>query len=130
MKTILVTDDEPILLTLLHAYLSQRGFSVLSARSGAEALQRYRQHEGLIDLVLLDVRMPGLDGPETLDALRAAGLTAPAVFMSGEFGDYESQDLLHRGVCHILHKPFSSLEEVGRALWKLTEGRPEEVCKL
>src|SRR5262245_9166267 len=63
---ILVVDDDQLVLALLHALLSKNGFAVYSANSGPKALATYEREHGRIALVLLDVRMPGMDGVEVL----------------------------------------------------------------
>src|SRR5262245_55107189 len=67
---ILVVDDEPMIRKLLQLQLQQQGFGVLVAADGREALVLYQARRSTIALVLLDVRMPDLDGPQTLAALR------------------------------------------------------------
>src|SRR3954470_11871134 len=69
-RGVLVVDDEECVRDVLDAMLRQQGFAVWLAADGWEALEVYRLHLAAIDLVLLDVRMPGLDGPATLTALR------------------------------------------------------------
>src|SRR5262245_38350934 len=67
---ILIVDDEPLVRKSLELALPQQGFTVWLARNGNEAVQVYQQHCPEIAVVLLDVRMPGLDGPQTLAALQ------------------------------------------------------------
>ena len=62
---VLVVDDERLVLRLLELALPQHGLAVHLAGGGAEAVAVYRRHRGRIGVVLLDVRMPGLDGPHT-----------------------------------------------------------------
>jgi hypothetical protein len=69
---ILVVDDEPHVLGLLDGILQLGGFAVWLAASGPEAFDIYRQHTAQIAAVLLDVRMTGWDGPETLKDLQAS----------------------------------------------------------
>jgi CheY-like chemotaxis protein len=83
MGTILLVDDEPAVRTLVSIVLHKRGYRVLEAEDGPRALDAYRRQQGQIDLVLLDVIMPGLSGPETLRQLRALDPTARVVFTSG-----------------------------------------------
>jgi CheY-like chemotaxis protein len=64
-----IVDDEASMRGLLRIGMHQQGFSVWLAASGREAIDVYRRHR--IDMVLLDVRMPGLDGPQTLAALQS-----------------------------------------------------------
>ena len=73
-----------------------------------EAIDLYREHGEHIALVLLDVRMPGLDGPKTLEALRKLNPEVPACFMTDNTGDYEPQELLQRGATYVITKPFLS----------------------
>ena len=70
---VLVVDDEHLVRALLQLGLERDGFEVWSASNGREAIDLYREHRERIAAVLLDVRMPGLDGPATLGALRATG---------------------------------------------------------
>lgn len=83
MKSILVVDDEFGIAEVLEALLSDGGYRVVRAINGRQALDRL--HEGTIDIALLDVMMPIMDGPETLAAIRRHPRYAalPVVFMSG-----------------------------------------------
>jgi CheY-like chemotaxis protein len=65
-----VVDDHDAVRTLVVLMLRRAGFTVQSAAHGEEALELYRERHPAIDVVLLDVQMPGLDGPATLAALQ------------------------------------------------------------
>jgi CheY-like chemotaxis protein len=91
---------------LLKLVLEQRGHAVLLAATGDKALEVFRRHRGAIRLVLLDVHMPGRDGPATLDALRALDPQVRCGFMSGDLGDYTEEELRRRGALAFFHKPF------------------------
>src|SRR5262245_34859637 len=82
----LVIDDDPMLLTLLRAVLAGEGFTVWTAETGSEGVELYRAHREQIAVVLLDVRMPGLDGPQTLTELRKIEPGVTCCFMSGHIG--------------------------------------------
>jgi two-component system, cell cycle sensor histidine kinase and response regulator CckA len=82
-ETILVVDDEPLLLQLAYAVLSNHGFAVLTAKNGHEALEVFRQHRESISCVLCDLVMPGIDGWETLTALRKLAPDIPVILSSG-----------------------------------------------
>ena len=71
---VLVVDDQPANVRLLEAVLSPRGHEVLSASSGADALEVLATHE--VDVVLLDIVMPGMDGYEVCRRIRAGDATA------------------------------------------------------
>src|SRR5438034_1009282 len=73
MQTILVVDDEPKIVQLARDYLEHAGFGVLTAGDGASALQAARVRQ--LDLVVLDLGLPGVDGLEVMRTIRAAGST-------------------------------------------------------
>jgi CheY-like chemotaxis protein len=83
LHTILVIDDEFGIAEVLEALLGDAGFRVTRAINGIQGMERL--HEAAVDLVLLDVMMPLMDGPETLRAIRAlpAHRATPIVMMSG-----------------------------------------------
>jgi CheY-like chemotaxis protein len=67
---VLVVDDEHLVRLMVQLGLERISCEVWLASNGREAIQQYRKHRARIDVVLLDVRMPGLDGPQILDVLR------------------------------------------------------------
>jgi CheY-like chemotaxis protein len=77
-------DDDPVILELLKLTLRLHGFTVWLATSGQEALELYRQHFAEIAALLLDVRMPGWDGPETLKAVQTVNPAVRFCFMTGD----------------------------------------------
>ncbi|HEY1333385.1 MAG TPA: response regulator, partial [Myxococcaceae bacterium] len=88
---VLVVDDEPANVRLVQAYLKAEGFRVLGAYSGAEALEQVEK--GGVDLVLLDIRMPHMDGFEVCRRIRnnSACARMPVVFLTAEFNDADSE---------------------------------------
>jgi DNA-binding NtrC family response regulator len=103
---ILVVDDTDSIRSVLTRELERRGFNVWPAASGDEAFDSFRRHGDEIDLVLLDVQMPGLDGPNTLAAIQLLDADVAACFMTGSGGAYSPADLLKRGACRVFTKPF------------------------
>jgi CheY-like chemotaxis protein len=118
---VLVVDDEPAVISVLCYALRSHGFGVRQAADGQEALSVYRQHGPDIDLVLLDVRMPGMDGPQTLRALRDLDPDVRCCFMSGYAGGDDEAELLRLGAARVLAKPFR-LEGVAAALREVLGG--------
>src|SRR5262245_25543518 len=104
-EVILVVDDSQHMLEVLSMILETSGFAVLQAASGAEAIELYQQHGQQISLVLLDVLMPQMDGPQTLDALRQIDPEVRCCFLTGGSRDYSVQDLTQRGES-VVFKPF------------------------
>ncbi len=123
MPGILVVDDDATVLRLLELVLQRRGFNVLLARNGREAVTLYQARQAQIHVVLLDVCMPELDGPQTLEQLRRIHPGLIACFMSGNTGLYTPQDLLQMGAVQFFNKPFR-LEELSQTLWQLAS-RPK-----
>jgi CheY-like chemotaxis protein len=103
---VLVVDDELSVRSLLDMALRQQGFAVWQAANGNEALELYRDHCRDIALVLLDVRMPGLDGVQTLTGLQAVNPNVLCCFMSGHIGDYSQERLVDLGAARVFAKPF------------------------
>jgi DNA-binding NtrC family response regulator len=103
---ILVVDDEPAVRLLLEAGLRQQGYAVLLAATGEEALEVFQRQRGAIHLVLLDVRLPGRDGPATLAALQAVDAQVRCCFLTGDLGGYTEEDLRQRGALKVFYKPF------------------------
>lgn len=101
--TILVVDDEPLLRRVAKKLLQKLGYSVLEASSGQQALEIFQEKKEEIDLVLLDLIMPGLTGLQTLERLRALKPEVPVLLCSG-YEDGDGQDLPPE--VSFLSKPF------------------------
>ncbi len=104
--SVLVVDDEHMVRIMVQLGLERNGFEVWLARSGREAIDLYRRHTEEIAVVLLDVRMPDLDGPQTLEALRELNPRVLACFMSGDTGADGPEWLLEPGAAYVIGKPF------------------------
>jgi two-component system cell cycle sensor histidine kinase/response regulator CckA len=105
-RGILVVDDCDNVRTMLEMALKGQGFNVWLASSGLEAVEVYRQNSHQIALVLLDVHMPQLDGPQTFAALRKHDSSVRCCFMSGTTETYTQDQLRSMGGEGYLAKPF------------------------
>ncbi len=99
---VLVVDDEPALVRALRRLLSLHAIDVVGATDGADALRVLA--ETRVDVVVSDVRMPVLDGPGLLRALRERGDHTPVLFLTG-YGDQTDADLRRIGAVDVLGKP-------------------------
>ena len=104
---ILVADDDEAIRHLLGIFLPMQGFNVWLAADGNSALQLYKEHWRRIQAVLIDVLMPGRDGPETVALLRLVSPRLPCCFMTGDSGRYTPAELYAAGATYILTKPLS-----------------------
>jgi len=120
-ESILVVEDEAAIRRLVKKILEAQGYRVIDASNGAEALELARRHADPIDLVVTDVVMPQLSGPELVAELRAERPELKVVFMSG----YAQNGMLSETVAtqgaEILEKPFAN-EALLFAVRKLLDG--------
>lgn len=103
--TVLLGEDDRALRKLLRAYLTEEGITVVEAGTGPEVLDRVR--EARPDLVVLDVRMPGFDGFETLRRLDAAGLGVPVMFLTSVADEVDQLVGYRLGAVDYITKPVS-----------------------
>mgnify|MGYP001087559510 CR=1 FL=1 len=112
--TVLLAEDESAVRSVVESVLQRHGYHVLSASDGAEALEIAANHRGTIDLLLTDVIMPGMGGPELADRLRLVQPSLPVLFASG----YTDDDSMLRGIATdelaFLAKPFTPQQLVAR----------------
>ncbi len=105
--TILLVEDEEAVRAFGARALSARGYTVLEAASGLEALEIVEANKGNIDLVVSDVVMPEMDGPTMFGELRKRGIKAKVIFVSGYAEDAFSRNLPEGEDFGFLPKPFS-----------------------
>jgi CheY-like chemotaxis protein len=117
-ETILLVDDDNIVRRSTSALLAAIGYRVLIATGGKEALEFYKQNQEQIDLVLLDVMMPEMDGVETYRKLQEIEPKIRVLLMSAYPEDKVGElvrELLERGCGGFLKKPFS-LQELNEGI--------------
>lgn len=115
---LLVDDDEDFRLMTIES-LEMDGYRVLSACSGEEALSLFSRYHDAINLIVLDMIMPGMGGAETFDAIRNISHDVKILICSGYSVDGEASDLLKKGACGFIQKPFNISEfsmSIARAL--------------
>ena len=109
-KTILVADDEKEIRKLARLYLEKDGFAVMEAENGLQVLERMKQD---VDLVVLDIMMPHLDGIEVLQRIRRIN-NIPVIILSAKAGNCDRILGLDLGADDYMVKPFDPLELVSR----------------
>ena len=112
--TVLVVDDDPVILKLLEVNFEMEGFQVVRAADGAEGLERARAV--LPDIVVLDVMMPRMTGYEVAKALREDAGTAhiPIIFVTARAQSSDVERGMELGVDDYVTKPFDPLDLIAR----------------
>lgn len=105
-ETILLVDDEPMNLDVTRELLESLGYRVYLAASGQKALAVFMEKREEIDLVILDMIMPGISGGKTFDRLRKIDPGVRVLLSSGYSLTGQAQEILDRGCNGFLQKPF------------------------
>jgi CheY-like chemotaxis protein len=103
---VLVADDDEYVRATLSLGLREAGLHPLLAADGREAVEQFRRHQDVIQAVLLDVHMPGTDGPTAWAHIRQINPRVPCCFMTGYSDRYSGGDLLALGAVRVFEKPF------------------------
>jgi two-component system response regulator MprA len=110
--SILVVDDDPSSRDIAARLLEREGYAVRTAADGEECLREARRKP--VDLILLDVMMPGMDGFQVCAALREAGLGTPVILLTAKDDMDTRLEGMHHGVSEFLTKPINKLELFAR----------------
>ena len=105
--TVLLVEDEEGLRALNARGLSSRGYTVLTAGNGVEALEELERNEGKVDIVVSDVVMPEMDGPTLLKEMRKTNPDLKIIFVSGYAEEAFQKNLPAGGQFAFLPKPFT-----------------------
>ena len=105
-KTLLIVDDDPIIIEVNSFLLSELGYQVISADSGDQAIEIYGQNKDDIDLVILDMMMPGLSGEQTFEALQALDDQVKVIISTGFARERGVNKLLDNGCLACITKPY------------------------
>jgi len=127
-KRILIIDDDQLVIKSLSRYLKSRGYEVTTAENGEEALKEVDSAN--FDLIISDIRMPGMNGIETLRNIRklqetkSAGKKPPAIVITGYSGDDPTSESSKLGIVNHLYKPFE-LDEFMKIVKQSMDVTPE-----
>jgi len=119
--TVLLVEDEDAVRSFAARALGQRGYQVLEASTGAEALEVFEGHDGDVDLVVSDVVMPEMDGPTLMKKLRQSHPDLKIIFISGYAEDAFRRNLAENDDFMFLQKPFD-LKELAAAVKAALQG--------
>jgi two-component system cell cycle sensor histidine kinase/response regulator CckA len=105
-ETVLLVDDEDMILDVGRDLLEKLGYGVLTAKSGMKALEIYRNNRGKIDIIILDMVMPKMGGGDTYEKLRDINPDIKVLLSSGYSIDGQANRILSRGCDGFIQKPF------------------------
>jgi len=122
-RRILIVDDDPVILRLLKVNFEMEGFAVLTAENGEEGVSKATRERP--DIILLDVMMPGMNGLEAAEKLRAQENTKeiPIIFVSAKAQSVDVKAGLTAGAVDYVTKPFDPVELVEKVENLLTQAR-------
>jgi len=119
--TILLIDDEKMILDVGCELLEELGYTVLSALSGRQAIDIFQKNSDKIDLIIMDMIMPGMNGGETFDRLRNINSNIKVLLSSGYSVNGQATKILRRGCDGFIQKPFNLnqlAEKIGKIMGK------------
>jgi PAS domain S-box-containing protein len=122
-ETILLVEDDDTFRQIGTECLGELGYSVVSARDGIEALETFAAIRDTVDLVILDLTMPRMNGRDTLARLREMSPDLKVLVTSGHQGDQEVRDVMALGASGFIAKPYR-LDGMGRAIRQALEAAP------
>ncbi len=114
-QVVLVIDDEELLREMMCDVLAEQGFTVLHAADGRSGVNIFLEHHRTINVVVLDLNMPGLGGESALRELRKINPAVPVVITTGFVSDSTAQCLREEGAAHIIMKPYD-FDDLGATL--------------
>ena len=106
-KTILLIDDEEIVINTSAMMLKRLGYKVLKAHSGYEGLQLFEENKSKIDLIISDFEMPKMNGKEVMDKLRKMDPQIKVMLSSGALTDADEKEVMNEGFNGFIKKPYN-----------------------
>jgi PAS domain S-box-containing protein len=120
VETILLIDDEEVVIDVSREILEMLGYKVFTARSGREAIDLYALRKGEIDLVILDMIMPGMSGGEAFDRLKSLNPDVKVLLSTGYSLSGQAKEIMARGCGGFIQKPYK-IEKLSHKIRDLLE---------
>ena len=124
-ETILLIDDEKMIIDVVNALLEGLGYTVFLANNGIEAIETYKKNWEKIDLVILDMIMPGMSGSDTFDSLKEINPDIKIVLASGYSINGHANEILNRGCVGFIQKPIKMVD-LSQKLREILDDRHRE----
>jgi PAS domain S-box-containing protein len=122
-ETVLLVDDEDINIDVVREILEILGYDVIVAKSGQEAVSLYKEKRDFIDLVILDMIMPGMGGGDTFDALKNIDSGVKVILSSGYSLHGEASRIMERGCAAFIQKPYR-IQDLSEKLREVLDKKP------
>ena len=106
-KTILLIDDEEMVIDISEMMLKRLGYKVLKAHNGYEGLQLFEENKSKIDLIISDLEMPKMSGNELINKLREIDPQIKVVLSSGALIDADEKNVMNKGFNGFIKKPYN-----------------------
>ena len=119
-ETILLVDDEDMIVHIGKELIEKMGYKVITAKNGKEALAIYKTNHDHIDMVILDMIMPEMGGSETYDWMKSINPHVQVLLSSGYSVEGEAQEILKRGCNDFIQKPFR-IEELSQKIREILD---------
>ncbi len=109
-ETVFLIDDDDMIADVSEMILKSSGYDVVSAKSGKEAIEVYKENHSRIDMVILDMILPDMGGGDTYDSLKEINPEIKVLLASGYDIEYQGRDIMDRGCDGFIQKPFNMNE--------------------
>ena len=109
-KTVLLIDDDEMVVDVGVLMLKHSGYDVVSAKSGKDAIEVYEENHSRIDMVILDMILPDMGGGDVYDRLKEINPGIKVLLASGYDKDYQGSDIMECGCDGFIQKPFNMNE--------------------
>jgi two-component system cell cycle sensor histidine kinase/response regulator CckA len=120
-ETVLLVDDEAMIIDVAERMLSKLGYKVFTARDGKEAIEVFKKYRNKIDVIILDMIMPNMGGGETFDRIKKMKPEIKVLLSSGYSINGQASEILNRGCNGFIQKPFN-LQNLSQNLRSMLEG--------
>lgn len=115
---ILLVDDEEVVLDVCSKMLQRLDYQVLEAKDGQKAIEVFKKNKNIVNLVILDMRMPGMDGSTVYDHLKKIKSDVKVLLASGYFENRQIRNILNNGHDDLIQKPFN-IKQLSEKLEKI-----------
>ncbi len=119
-ETVLLVDDEEMIIDVGRQLLEKMGYTVLIAKSGKQAIAIYKKNKNTIDLVILDMIMPEMNGSDVYDKLKEINPGIKVLLSSGYSINGQATDILERGCNGFIQKPFD-MKDLFKKIWEILD---------